>query len=426
MKKFHLSLKAMFFSCLLFAGANLQGQQDVTFTGGAITQPDLSGRGAPYPSTIDVSGIGAGFLEVTVTLSGLTHTRPDDLNILLVSPTGAQCVLMSDVGGNDMIADVEYIFADGGPLMDNSNFNPSGTYSPTNSGPVDSWPSPGPGSVDQGNPVLSIFDGASADGTWSLYYNDDADGDSGSMDSWSITFTVPSTVDNDDCLDAELIACGETLSGSTADALPDDVRRCGPGTGGPGVWYAFEPESGDFIQSLSTCNADNADIRISIYYGHCDRLRCLGSSDDSDDCGNDTTAVRFTPFFGRPHYVLVQASDPAGKVDFDLTYNCDASSFRQRGGAAFAGEVAEALSLYPNPVRDELNVSLQGFAGRQAAMRIHNSLGQVVMQRNISQLGEQSERFNTSLLGAGMYFLNVQVEGGATFTEKFVVGSSGR
>ncbi len=422
MKKFDLNLKVLFLSSFLLSGSGLFAQPTMTFNGGGITQPGSSGTGDPYPSEINVSGIEYGFLKVTVTLTGLSHTSSNDLNILLVGPQGQQCVLMSDVGSSDELVDVEYVFDDDGPAMTTSGANPSGTYAPTNNGPTDNWPSPGPGSVTQPGPALSIFNGTDADGAWSLYYNDDASGDSGSLDSWSITFTLPATVVNDECEYALTISCGETVSGATADALPDDVRSCAPGDAGSGVWYTFNPSGGGFIQSLSTCNTDNTNIRISIYYNHCNNLRCLGASNDPDACGNNNTEVLFTPFFGRTHYVLIQPVVPGEEVDFELTYNCDAGAARPLGATVISAEDAESISLYPNPVQDELNVALEGFAGRQVTMRIHNSLGQVVMQRNISRLEEQAERFNTSQLQSGMYYLNVQVEGGATFTEKFLIG----
>jgi len=41
--------------------------------------------------------------KVTVSLNGLSHTYPDDLDILLVGPDGAKVMLMSDAGlGNDL------------------------------------------------------------------------------------------------------------------------------------------------------------------------------------------------------------------------------------------------------------------------------------------------------------------------------------
>ncbi len=244
----------------------------------------------------------------------------------------------------------------------------------------------------------------------------------------SLTGDLPPPVDNDDCVDAASITCGETLLGSNIGAFPDAVRRCGPGQGYGGVWYVLEDvNSGGWIQSISTCGASAFDTRISVYYGDCNRLRCLGMSDNSEGCTGGTSTMYFTPFFGRTHYVLVETTDPAAVGVFGLTYECDATPARPQDVTIFApaeSENFETINLYPNPVQDELNVELQGFMGDEVVMRIHNSLGQVVQQRRIGQVEDQTERFNTSQLQSGMYYLTVHVQGKETFTEKFMVGSA--
>lgn len=243
----------------------------------------------------------------------------------------------------------------------------------------------------------------------------------------SVTGQLPPPIDNDDCSVATSISCGETVQGSTIGAFPDAVRRCGPGTAGGGVWYTFDATEGGIVQSLSTCGAANFDTKISIYYGTCSGLRCIGSLDNSEGCPNGTTEMFFTPYFGRTHYVLVQAVNPAAPGVFELTYDCDASAARPAGVnviVADESEAFESISLFPNPAQDELNVELSGFTGDQVTMRVHNSLGQVVMQRNINQVEEQIERFNTSNLQSGIYYLTVQAQGKATLTEKFMVGGS--
>ncbi|HRD53733.1 MAG TPA: hypothetical protein PKY96_13910 [Flavobacteriales bacterium] len=70
----------------------------------------------------------------------------------------------------------------------------SGIYAPTNIGTPDNWPtSPGPSSLTQASPSLSLFTG-DFNGAWRLLIRDDANQDGGSVASWSITFTYNSTV----------------------------------------------------------------------------------------------------------------------------------------------------------------------------------------------------------------------------------------
>lgn len=73
----------------------------------AITVPDGPTNGSVvatpanlYPSNITVSGLGTSVTDVNVTLRGLSATFPSDVDILLVAPSGATAVIMSDAGGD--------------------------------------------------------------------------------------------------------------------------------------------------------------------------------------------------------------------------------------------------------------------------------------------------------------------------------------
>ncbi|MEZ4740223.1 MAG: hypothetical protein R2818_12925 [Flavobacteriales bacterium] len=63
-----------------------------------------------------------------VTLNGIAHTYPDDFDILLQSPTGTDVILMSDAGGGDNIAGIDYTIMDGASAFSDGSMNPSGTY----------------------------------------------------------------------------------------------------------------------------------------------------------------------------------------------------------------------------------------------------------------------------------------------------------
>ena len=112
--------------------------------------------------------------NVSVRLIGLTHTFPDDIDILLVGPGGQNAIIMSDVGGSTAVTGVTLTlddFAatslpDAGPLV-------TGTFKPSNyvgSG-TEAWPAPAP--VPSGGSALSVFTGTAPNGTWSLYVVDD-------------------------------------------------------------------------------------------------------------------------------------------------------------------------------------------------------------------------------------------------------------
>jgi subtilisin-like proprotein convertase family protein len=85
-------------------------------TGGPINIP-ASGNGVPYPSTITTSGLPANARVLSVTLNGVTHQFPSDIDIMLQSPNGTNVILMSDVGGAVDITNANYTFQDGFPTM---------------------------------------------------------------------------------------------------------------------------------------------------------------------------------------------------------------------------------------------------------------------------------------------------------------------
>jgi subtilisin-like proprotein convertase family protein len=148
----------------------------------------------PYPSQITVSGLVGTITDVNVTLSGLTHTFPDDVAVLLVGPGDETVVLMQDTGDGDPVSGVNLTFDDAatGPLPASSQIV-SGTYLPTvgneAGGCSDAFTAPAP----QGpyGSSLSVFNGTDPNGTWSLYVVDDNEGDTGSISGWSLEITVP-------------------------------------------------------------------------------------------------------------------------------------------------------------------------------------------------------------------------------------------
>jgi subtilisin-like proprotein convertase family protein len=150
-----------------------------------IQIPDV-GPATPYPSTINVTGFGTNITDVDVRLNGITHTEPDDLDLLLVGPTGQTARIMSDVGGTADVTGVNLTLSDqASASIDNTAALVSGTFRPTNSGAGDPFAAPAP--TPTGNVYLSAFNGTDPNGTWSLYVVDDLSGDLGEIaGGWSL------------------------------------------------------------------------------------------------------------------------------------------------------------------------------------------------------------------------------------------------
>src|SRR5262249_22093441 len=138
----------------------------------ALTINDNSAA-TPYPSTINVSGLSGNIAKVTAKLSGFTHTFPDDADVLLVGPAGQKLVLMSDAGGGMDAAGLNSTFDDSaaGGLPDETTLS-SGTFKPTDFQTGDTYPAPAPSGAPSGT-TLSVYNGTSPNGSWSLYVNDD-------------------------------------------------------------------------------------------------------------------------------------------------------------------------------------------------------------------------------------------------------------
>ena len=105
------------------------------------------GKAAPYPSTIEVSGIAGGIADLNVVLRGFSHPAPHDVDALLVGPRGQTAVVMSDVGVGVGVTNLTLSLddqADAG-LPTNAGLT-SGRFKPTNYSPgyVDLFPDAAP------------------------------------------------------------------------------------------------------------------------------------------------------------------------------------------------------------------------------------------------------------------------------------------
>ncbi len=159
-----------------------------TFSNSAPIGIPLFGSATSYPATVSASGLSGGITALTVTLYGLDFNRPDDVDILLVGPTGAGLVIFSDVGGTTSVNNLTITLNDAaGSLLPDATTLASGTFKPTNmtTGGADLFPAPAPGSFASATPTgsatfASVFNGTAPNGIWSLYIVDDDDNGSAS------------------------------------------------------------------------------------------------------------------------------------------------------------------------------------------------------------------------------------------------------
>jgi len=158
----------------------------------SYSETSASGPAEFYPQSVQVQGVLGHIQKVTVSIDNLAHPRPDDLDILLVGPTGESCILLSDAGdgfgipapiGVDLIVgdNAASAFPEKGQIS-------TGSYRPTNFGGGDTFPAPAPAGGYADN--LGVFYGSNPNGTWSLYVVDDKTGERGQLARWCINLWV--------------------------------------------------------------------------------------------------------------------------------------------------------------------------------------------------------------------------------------------
>lgn len=167
-------------------------------TGGVFTNPapitiNDALPATPYPSTISTAGFNGSVTKVTVRLNALSHSYLDDAAFLLVGPTGAAVRLSTDSGGSNGVTNIDVLLDDSSAnaLPDSTAFVSTsyrprqGTVFEAGAHPAN-FPAPAP--VNPYSNVLSSFNGSNANGTWSLYVNDDTGADAGSLaGGWTLT-----------------------------------------------------------------------------------------------------------------------------------------------------------------------------------------------------------------------------------------------
>jgi subtilisin-like proprotein convertase family protein len=169
----------------------------VVFTNpAAITINDATtvGTANPYSSNITVSGMTGTITNITVGLSNINHTFPDDLDLLLVAPNGNNLVIFSDAGGSADVTNISILFddaaaatvTDGGPLM-------GGTFKPSQFVAGDIFPAPAP-AASANTTLAAAFNGIDPNGAWNLYAVDDTGVDMGTIgNGWSLNITTTGT-----------------------------------------------------------------------------------------------------------------------------------------------------------------------------------------------------------------------------------------
>lgn len=143
----------------------------------------ISSSGTPtVTSTALVAGAGSVITDVNLT-TGLIHTACGDLDMTITSPAGTVVTLTTDNGGsNDNVFD--------GTVWDD-DANPAGVLpQPGNNNGVASdhgYVNLTPAASLVPEEAMAAFIGENPNGTWTLSISDDANGDGGTLNTWSLS-----------------------------------------------------------------------------------------------------------------------------------------------------------------------------------------------------------------------------------------------
>jgi subtilisin-like proprotein convertase family protein len=270
------------------------GPTPVQFCNSTLITIPAVGAATPYPSPIIVTGQPSYLCSTTVDLNGITHTFPDDLDILLARLTGSNALIMSDVGGGTDVVSLSLTLSDAAATaLPDSAALVAGTFQPTNIGAGDVFPAPAP--APTGGSALSVFNGTNPNGTWNLWVDDQFTPDSGTMAGWCVNLVSVCTVDAD-CNDGNVCtddACvNSSCTHTNNTVLCDDGNACTSGdTCTGGVCVGGNPPNCDDSDACTTdsCNPGT---------GLCEHVAVVCNDNNSctdDTCVSPTTGCVYTP-----------------------------------------------------------------------------------------------------------------------------------
>ncbi|MFK7934017.1 MAG: GEVED domain-containing protein [Saprospiraceae bacterium] len=79
------------------------------------------------------------------------------------------------------------------------------------------------------------------------------------------------------------------------------------------------------------------------------------------------------------------------------------------------------FKLYPNPATQRVNVEIKSFLGESITIQLFNQLGQLVLEKQIEEVNEQTAPLSVALLERGIYFVQLQAKNKTPITKKLLL-----
>jgi hypothetical protein len=165
---------------------------------------------------------------------------------------------------------------------------------------------------------------------------------------WRCSACAPVPVPPNDLIcNAQLIACGQTLAGSTINATNTGLGEgftnfCSGSATNPGVWYVFTGNGQSVTASLCSTIWDSW---IQVYAGtNCSTINCVGGVDDSGPAclGSSSASFTWNTVTGLNYYIFVAGYSVAS--DFNLSVTCASTP----PGVIVASDCANAVNICTN------------------------------------------------------------------------------
>lgn len=139
-------------------------------------------------------------------------------------------------------------------------------------------------------------------------------------------------------------------------------------------------------------------------------------NDDTLNVIHPSAHIDVNPANNKAAMVWIRMNGSEGVAMFDAEYATTVGIAEQHGGGN------DFSNLYPNPSRDELNISFVLQNDEQVSFQVINMLGESVMAQSSESFGTgaQTIKLDVSSLNNGIYFCNVTING-KVYTKKFMV-----
>lgn len=199
-----------------------------SFSGSALIIQD-NNIASPYPSSISVSGLTGRVHRATARLTGFSHTRPNDIGVILDGAGQLHSVLFDDATATPVSSRTYTFDDDAAVLFPSVGSSPSGSYRTINHYSTSGFPN-----LPTDEPAYSLceFCGVPPNGSWGLYVKDFFAGYSGSISGWRLDFTMA------DCTDNVFLISTNAVVGESAGTATVQVMRTGGREGTGTVHFA--------------------------------------------------------------------------------------------------------------------------------------------------------------------------------------------